>query len=84
MALIKVSEAPKKQATPLPKSIEDVINAHLSHGIRSWEMDENWEFYEDDIIDNAEADGWACKITKKVSPHDPEVQMKFIKFTAKG
>ncbi len=83
MAILKASEIAKKVAAALPKSIEDTINSNLSQGIRTWEMDETWEFYEDDIVDNAEESDLQCKFIKKVAPHDPEVQVKFIKFTPK-
>lgn len=83
MALISTADAAKKKATALPTGIEETINSNLGQGIRSWEMDSDWEFYEDDIIDNAEEAGWLCKIVKKVAPHDPEVNMKFIKFAPK-
>jgi hypothetical protein len=83
MALIKSSEAPKKVATALPKNIEDTINTNIGNGIRSWEMDEEWDFYKDDIMDNADQSGWVCKVEKKASPHDPEVLCKFIKFIPK-
>lgn len=83
MPITLASKATKKKATALPESIENEININLNEGIRSWEIPEEWEFYVDDIVDNAEAAGWTCKFIKKTSPHDPEVLMKFIKFFIK-
>lgn len=82
MAILSVSKAPPKRTEPLPAFIESVINDNLGNGVRSWDFDETWEPYKEDIIANAFDEGWLCKFPVEKGKN-LETMVSMIKFTPK-
>lgn len=82
MAILSAAKAPPKRTEPLPSFIESVINDNLGEGIRSWDLDEEWEPYKDDIVANAFDEGWFCKFPVEKGKN-LETMVNRIKFTQK-